>query len=139
MSALAALSLQEPDLESPTVKKWMLAGAACAALTTIAVPVSAATSPEVPTGVSTGVSTSTSPSADQAVAAFYASRQGAPLWLRSGADSSAARELIGALRRASLDGMPSGPALAAQAQALMEQAQQGDTGALARADRLLST
>src|SRR6478735_10871959 len=112
----------------------MLAGAACAALMTIAVPVSAATSPEVPTRTATYSS-----SADQAVAAFYASRQGTPLWLRSGADSNAARELIGSLRRASLDGMPSGPSLAAEAQALMERAQQGDTAALARADRLLST
>src|SRR3982751_2323203 len=115
----------------------MLAGAACAALMTFAVPVSAATSPEVPASAS-NYGQGYSASADQAVGAFYASRQGAPLWLRSGADSNAARELIGALRRASLDGMPSGPALAAEAQGLMERAQQGDAAALAQADRLLS-
>jgi murein L,D-transpeptidase YcbB/YkuD len=61
------------------------------------------------------------------------------LWLRSGADSAAARELIGVLQRAQLDGMPSGPGYAAQAQALIARAQAGDAGALAAADRLLST
>jgi murein L,D-transpeptidase YcbB/YkuD len=60
------------------------------------------------------------------------------LWLRSGADSSAARELIGALQRAQLDGLASGPALAAEAQALMARAQSGDPAALAAADRFLS-
>ena len=112
----------------------MLAGVACAALITVAVPVSAATSPELPT--------STLPipaSADQAVSAFYASRHGAPLWLRSGAESAAARELIGVLERAPLDGLQSGPALAAQAQSLISRAQTGDPSALASADRLLST
>jgi len=73
------------------------------------------------------------------VAAFYQSRADAPLWLRSGADSSAARELIDVLQRAALDGMPSGPALAQQAQALLARAGSGDPAALAAADRLLST
>ena len=87
----------------------MLAGVACAALTILAAPVSAATNPEIPAR-----STLTNASADQAVGAFYAARRNAPLWLRSGADSSAARELIGALQRAQLDGLASGPALAAK-------------------------
>jgi murein L,D-transpeptidase YcbB/YkuD len=112
----------------------MLAGVACAALTILAAPVSAATSPEMP--VRTNLSNA---SADQAVSAFYASRGNAPFWLRSGADSSAARELIGALERAPLDGLANGPALAAEAQALMAHAQSGDPAALARAERLLST
>jgi len=60
------------------------------------------------------------------------------LWLRSGADSAAARELIGVLNRAPLDGFDSGPALAAQADALIANAQTGDTAALRGADRLLS-
>ena len=60
------------------------------------------------------------------------------MWLRSGADSSAARELIGVLQRAPLDGLESGPALATQAQALMARAQGGDKAALGAADRLLS-
>ena len=50
----------------------LLVGAACAALLGTAVPVSAATTPELP-----GVAIS--PSASQAVDSFYASRHGAPL------------------------------------------------------------
>ena len=109
-----------------------LAGAACAALTALAVPAVAATNPALPTAANYDAA------ADQAVSVFYASRGGAPLWLRSGADSAAARELIGILQRAQLDGMPSGPGYAAQAQALLARAQMGDPGALAAADRLLT-
>ena len=109
-----------------------LAGAACAALMGLSVPVSAATSPELPGAVTIA------PSAVQAVDAFYASRHGAPLWLGSAGSSSAARDLIGILERAPLDGLESGPALAAQAQALMARAQSGDSSAVMAADRLLS-
>jgi murein L,D-transpeptidase YcbB/YkuD len=110
----------------------LLAGAAYAALLGLAVPVSAATSPELPGAALV------SPSATQAANAFYASRGGAPLWLRSGADSGAARSLIAILRRAPIDGLAAGPALAAQAQALMARAEFGDQAALAAADRQLS-
>ncbi len=110
-----------------------LAGAAAAALMGLSVPAFAATNPELP-----GAAVQGSSSAAQAVDAFYASRGGAPLWLRNGADSSAARELIGVLQRAPLDGLESGPALATQAQALMARAQGGDKAALGAADRLLS-
>ena len=109
----------------------LLVGAACAALLGTAVPVSAATTPELP-----GVAIS--PSASQAVDSFYARRHGAPLWLRGGADSAAARELIGVLDRAPLDGLDSGPALAAQAEAMIANAQAGNPAALGAADRLLS-
>ena len=77
--------------------------------------------------------------ADQAVSAFYAARRGAPLWLRAGASSNAARELIGVLAARALDGLPSGPALAARRRSLMARAQTGDAAALSQADRLLST
>jgi L,D-transpeptidase YcbB len=110
----------------------MLAGAACAALTALCAPASAATSPEFSTAAS-------NLAADQAVSTFYAARHGQPLWLRAGADSSAARELIGVLQRAPLDGFSSGPTIAAQAQALVVRAATGDAAALASADRLLST
>jgi len=106
-----------------TVKIRILAGAACAALIALSSPVRAAQSPQAD---------------DAAVASFYAARAGAPLWIRNGADSSAAREFIGILRRAALDGMPSGPVLADQAQALLSRAQGGDPAALDAADRLLS-
>src|SRR3982751_1689406 len=112
----------------------MLAGVACAALTILDTPVAAASSPGLPPQ-----SLISNRSADGAVSAFYAARKGAPFWLRSGADSSAARELIGALERARLDGLQSGPALAGEAQVLLARAQSGDPAALAQADRLLST
>jgi len=111
----------------------LLAGAACAALMGISLPVSAATVPELP-----GVASQFSPSTAQAVDTFYASRGGAPLWLRSGADSAAARELIGILDRAPIDGLASGPALASQAEALISRAQSGDPAALGAAERVLS-
>jgi len=114
------------------VKIRLLAGAAAAALTVLCVPATAATSPELPAA-------GYSASAQQAVASFYAARGGAPLWLRTGADGNAARELIGVLKRAPLDGLQSGPALAAEAQALMARAQGGDPAALSAADRMLST
>lgn len=98
----------------------------------LSVPSQAATSPELPTAANHD------PVADQALNVFYASRGGAPLWLRSGAESSSARELIGLLQRASLDGYSGGPAMAAQAQELMARAGSGDAAAAAAADRLLS-
>ena len=110
----------------------MLAGAACAVLMGLSLPAYAATSPQLP-------SPATSQQGDAAVAAFYQSRGDAPLWLRSGADSSAARELIDVLQRAAFDGMQSGPALAQQAKGLLARAGSGDPAALAAADRLLST
>ena len=111
----------------------MLTGVACAALTVLSLPAIAATSPEVPTAPGYNLA------ADQAVTSFYATRGGEALWLKGGADGAAARELIGTLERASLDGMPNGPAIAAQAQALMARAQAGDATALASADRLLTS
>jgi murein L,D-transpeptidase YcbB/YkuD len=112
----------------------MLACAACAALTIPGVPAIGATSPEMPTpSQSFGVPV------DPGTSAFYASRRGAPLWLRDGPDSPAARELISVLMRAPIDGFAAGPQLAQQAQALMARASAGDQGALASADQLLSS
>jgi L,D-transpeptidase YcbB len=47
--------------------------------------------------------------------------------------------LLGVLQRASLDGMPSGPGMAVQAQSLLARAQAGDPAALSAADRLLTS
>jgi len=113
------------------VKNWILAGAASAALTVSPVPAFAAANPELPApGSSIGGA------ADQAVSAFYASRHGAPLWLNN---ASAAGALINALQHASLDGLPNGPKIALQAEALMTRASTGDEQARADAERLLST
>ena len=115
------------------MKHRILAGVACAALMGLSMPAVAATSPELPGAATYDIA------ADQAVNAFYASRGNAPLWLRGGSESSAAREFINILQRAPLDGMASGPATAAQAQALLARAAAGDPAARASADRLLST
>lgn len=115
------------------MKNWILASAALAALMAVPAPAlsaAAATNPELPAAGAV--------SGDQAVGAFYASRGGAPLWLRSGVQSSAATALIDVLQKASLDGLPSGPAIALQAQSLMARASTGDTAAIAQADHLLS-
>ena len=115
------------------MKNWILAGAACAALTAVPAPAlaaAAATNPELPTpGAAVG---------DQAISAFYASRGGAPLWFRGSTQTNAASALMAVLQKAPLDGLPSGPALALQAQSLMARASTGDAAALTQADRLLS-
>jgi murein L,D-transpeptidase YcbB/YkuD len=109
----------------------MMAGVACAALMGLSVSAGAATSPELPGAATYDIA------ADQAVSNFYAHRANAPLWLRG--DGAAAREFLGVLQRAPLDGMASGPVIAAQAQALLTRAAAGDTQAQASADRLLSS
>ncbi len=111
----------------------MLAGAASAALLTLATPASGAGYP------STGSTSSVTANAvSGSVETFYAHQNGAVLWLPDGADSAAARELIGVLSTAGIDGMASGPALAAQANALLARARSGDPAALKNAERLLS-
>lgn len=112
-----------------------LAGAAAAALTVLCASASAAAASDIAaTAAPTSAVNASSP-----VDAFYASRRGAPLWLGSGPDSPAARELIGVLQRAQLDGFSAGPALAARIQALLARAQAGDPTAIATADRLLTS
>jgi len=106
----------------------MLASAAAAALMIPAVPAIAANSPTATIAIPSNA----------AISAFYARRDGAPLWFSQGAESSAARELISTLQRAPLDGLESGPALASQAEALIARAQGGDRAALGAADQLLS-
>lgn len=109
------------------MKNWVLAGAACAALMIPAAVAEAAGG---------RVYTSFATAADPAVAAFYASRHGASIWFKQGPDSSAARELIGVLERAPLDGLSSGPAYVAQAEALLAR---GDPASVSAADQVLST
>ena len=72
------------------------------------------------------------------VSAFYQARQDAPVWLRS-ENLPAARHLISILRRSQVEGLSSGPMLAAAAESAMSRAQSGDPGAVAEAERLLSS
>jgi murein L,D-transpeptidase YcbB/YkuD len=115
------------------VKTRLLAGAACVASALLSAPALSQPTAEAPnfqmfeTRVDPGVN------------AFYASRNFMPLWLARGPNSEAARELIGVLRRASIEGFADGPAIASQAEALMARADTGDRSALLEADRLLSS
>jgi murein L,D-transpeptidase YcbB/YkuD len=111
----------------------LLAGAACAALMSLGAPAFAAATPEVPASFRMFGTAS-----DSGVGAFYASRNGAPLWVANGPNSRAAREVIEVLKRASVEGLSSGPAIASQAEALLARAATGDRGALIEADRVLS-
>lgn len=110
------------------MKIRIIAGAVLAALPLVFVPAAA----DPPAAV-----VSDRP-AEQAIDAFYASRAQAPLWLKGGADSAAAHELLGVLERASLDGFPNGPALAAEAKSLIASGETGNPASLPAADRLLS-
>jgi murein L,D-transpeptidase YcbB/YkuD len=113
-----------------------LAGAAAAALTAVPAPAIAAAAAATPELAAPG--STYGGAADQAVSAFYASRGGAPLWLRGGTQTAAATALLQVLQKAALDGLPSGPGLALQAQSLMARASTGDQDALTQADRMLS-
>lgn len=70
--------------------------------------------------------------------AFYASRNGAPLWLAAGPNSAAALDLIQILKRSGIEGYAEGPGIADRAQALLARGN-SDPSALREADRLLST
>lgn len=111
----------------------LLAGAACAALSTLSAPSIGASPPAAPVAISAAVSPGPS------LADFYAARRGALLWLGDGPNSPAARELLSVLQRARLDGFADGPALAGQAEAMIARAGAGDKSALGEADQLLST
>ena len=110
----------------------LFAGAAGAALMGLCTPATAAS--EATLNFRTfGVSP------DPAVNVFYAARNSAPLWLGQGRDGAAARDVIGILKRAQVEGLAEGPAIAAQVEALMARGSTGDRDALLTADRLLST
>lgn len=78
-----------------------------------------------------------SPALAAPVAASAVSKQS--LWVANGIPTAGASALVGVLRRAQLDGLDSGPALAARAETLLQRASAGDAGAAAEAEQLLST
>ncbi len=103
-------------------------GAAIAAL--MLVPVSAQAATPSAVAVSQG--------AAGAVENFYAARRNAPLWFESGREGPAAAELVQILRRAPVDGLASGPQIAAQIEQAIGQARSGDPRAIADAERMMS-
>ena len=73
-----------------------------------------------------------------AVENFYAARANAPLWFDGRHEGAAARELVAILRRAPIDGLSSGPQLAARIEQAIATAKSGDARAIADAERLMS-
>lgn len=78
-----------------------------------------------------------SPTAN-AVDHFYATRQNAPVWLKTPGDLSGATALIEILKNATFDGIAEGPRLASQVEAALAKAQGGDKLAAAEAERVMS-
>jgi murein L,D-transpeptidase YcbB/YkuD len=74
-----------------------------------------------------------------AVESFYAGRRNAPLWFEGGRPGAAAVELVSILRRAPIDGLASGPQLAAQIERAIAGTHGGDARAIAEAERLMSS
>lgn len=69
---------------------------------------------------------------------FHERRQEAPLWFGAAGGSAATAELLSILRRAAIDGLPTGPMTAAQVEAYVLKAQGGDPLAVKTAERALS-
>lgn len=76
---------------------------------------------------------------DPTIDALMVARGGAPIWFRGPGSSVAIEKLIAILRRAPLDGFPSGPRLADQISTAVRDAQSGDVAAINLADRRLSS
>ena len=73
-----------------------------------------------------------------AVAAVYSQHNLGSLWFRGGAPNPAINQLTAILRRAPVDGLASGPQLAAEVEAAVHRAAGGDPAAVAAAERTLS-
>ena len=73
-----------------------------------------------------------------AVDEVMARRRGVPIWYRAGGGPDAAATLSTTLRRAALDGLPTGPDLAVAVDVAARDAASGDPAAIAKADRLMS-
>ena len=72
------------------------------------------------------------PVADSNVAPFYAARAGAPVWLADADSRAAAAKLVDILKRAPIDGLADGPALASSVEAALASGTPAD-------DQIIST
>ncbi len=77
--------------------------------------------------------------AASSVSAFYTNWAAPKIWFRSGTADPATAQLVAILKRAPFDGLASGPALAAQVEQALAQAQSGKPEDVAAAERVLST
>lgn len=109
----------------------LLAGAALLALGAAPLPASALGNPAPGAALTIASKSATA-------AAVRTARPARTMWLSGPRATAGARALIDILRRAPLDGMANGPALAAQAQGLLQRAAAGDPAAAGQAERLLS-
>lgn len=69
---------------------------------------------------------------------FFERRNYAPIWFRQGAGDEAIGQLLSILRRAPVDGMPTGPQAAAQVEAAVAAARTGDAMKVKEAELALS-
>ena len=74
-----------------------------------------------------------------AVAAFYSTHRIKPMWFRGASPAPAALRLVGILRRAHVDGLASGPQLAAQVEAAMARAATGKAEDVKASEQLLAS
>jgi murein L,D-transpeptidase YcbB/YkuD len=74
-----------------------------------------------------------------AVSSFYTTYRKAPMWFRGAAATPAAQRLVGILRRAHLDGLASGPQLAAQAEAAIARASSGNPADVMASEQMLAS
>jgi murein L,D-transpeptidase YcbB/YkuD len=77
--------------------------------------------------------------AASSVSAFYTNWTAPKIWFRSGTADPATAQLVAILKRAPFDGLASGPALAAQVEQALAQAQSGKPEDVTAAERILST
>jgi len=73
------------------------------------------------------------------VSAFYNNWTAPKIWFRNSAADPATSQLVSILKRAPFDGLASGPALAAQVEQALAQAQSGKAEDVAAAERTIST
>ncbi len=89
--------------------------------------------------VGSPVAVSASQGAAGAIDNFYRARGNRPLWFEGGRESNAAIELVGHLRRATIDGLSSGPLIADRVEQAIAGARSGGPRAIADAERTMSS
>ncbi len=113
----------------------MRTGILYAAVAAIALqPIVANAATQAPGAVHASASLPTSGAVD----AFYSTWRYAPIWFSGSAAKPAVQQLLQILNRAPVDGLASGPQLAAQVQSALQQAASGNPAAVTAAERTLS-
>ena len=98
----------------------------------LAAPVQAQDADVAPAAVAKPVAAAPAPVADHDVAPFYAARPGTLVWLKDADSRAAAAKLVTILKRAPIDGLAEGPALASSVEAALASGTPAD-------DQIIST